>query len=160
MPCNITFQCLQRRSQNAEQLRSSKGYCCIRQWSSAITSLIKMGTSLKGKNLLTEGANSFLKRSFSRYGKLFYHNRWAPLSVTIFITHVHILRNGSYVVCYWIEKQQHTNRQIRRSCSCTFRFSTLVSGSCSNISWDIIVMSVPLTLCTKSSVTCKNAVML
>ena len=27
----------------------------------------------------------------------FYHSRWAPLSATIFITHVRILRNGSYV---------------------------------------------------------------
>ena len=26
----------------------------------------------------------------------FYHIRWAPLSVTIFITHMRILRNGSY----------------------------------------------------------------
>ena len=26
----------------------------------------------------------------------FDHIRWAPLSVTIFITHVRLLRNGSY----------------------------------------------------------------
>ena len=36
----------------------------------------------------------------------FYHIRWAPLSVTIFITHVRILRNGSYAnvqeVMYWV----------------------------------------------------------
>ena len=29
-------------------------------------------------------------------GNHFYHIRRAPLSVTIFITHVRILRNGSY----------------------------------------------------------------
>ena len=26
----------------------------------------------------------------------FYHIKWSPLNVTIFITHVRILRNGSY----------------------------------------------------------------
>ena len=45
-----------------------------------MTSLFKMGTSLNGKNLLPEGANSSL----------------TTLSVPIFITHVRILRNGSY----------------------------------------------------------------
>ena len=31
----------------------------------------------------------------------FYHIRWAPLSVTIFITHLCILHNGSYANDYW-----------------------------------------------------------
>ena len=33
----------------------------------------------------------------------FYHIRWAPLSVTIFITHVCILRNGSYADVSYIK---------------------------------------------------------
>ena len=44
-----------------KKLRTSKGDYSIKQWFSSIASLFKMGTSLKGKNLLPEGANSFLK---------------------------------------------------------------------------------------------------
>ena len=40
-----------------------------------------MGTSLKGKNLLTEGANSFLKEHFL----MVYHIKFPPLNGTIFI---------------------------------------------------------------------------
>ena len=47
----------QWRSQNFSTL---KGDYCIKQWFSTIMSLFEMGTSLKGKNLLPEGANSFL----------------------------------------------------------------------------------------------------
>ena len=48
-----------------------------------------MGTSLKGKNLLPEGANSFPLREVP-YGmeNQFYHIRSPPLNVTIFITHM------------------------------------------------------------------------
>ena len=44
-----------------------------------------MGTSLKGKNLLPEGANSFPKEQFII---VWNHIRWTPLNVTIFISHV------------------------------------------------------------------------
>ena len=43
-----------------KKLRTSMGDYCIKQLFSTITSLFEMGTSLKGKNLLPEGANSFL----------------------------------------------------------------------------------------------------
>ena len=43
-----------------QKLRTSKGDYCIKQLFSTITPLFKMGTALKGKNLLPEGANSFL----------------------------------------------------------------------------------------------------
>ena len=43
-----------------KMLRTSEGNYCIKQRFSTITSLFKMGTSLKGKNLLPAGANSFL----------------------------------------------------------------------------------------------------
>ena len=43
-----------------KKLRTSKRDYFIKQWFSTITSLFKMGTSLKEKNLLPEGANSFL----------------------------------------------------------------------------------------------------
>ena len=46
-----------------KKLRTSKGDYCIKQRFSAITSLFKMGTSLKGKNLLPEGANSYHLRA-------------------------------------------------------------------------------------------------
>ena len=50
----------QWHSQNAEKVMHIKGRPLIKQWFSSIASLIKMGTSLKGKNLLPERANSFL----------------------------------------------------------------------------------------------------
>ena len=43
-----------------KKIHTSKGDYWIKQWFSSIASLYKMGTSLKGKNLLQEGANSFL----------------------------------------------------------------------------------------------------
>ena len=43
-----------------KKLWTYKGDYCIKQWFSTITSLFKRGTSLKGKNLLREGVNSFL----------------------------------------------------------------------------------------------------
>ena len=45
---------LQWRSRNAEKLRTSKGDYLINQWFSSIAFLFKMGTSLKGNNLLPE----------------------------------------------------------------------------------------------------------
>ena len=43
-----------------KKLPTSKGDYWIKQWFFSIASLFKMGTSLTGKNLLPEGANSFL----------------------------------------------------------------------------------------------------
>ena len=54
----------QWRSQVAWENRTSKGDYWIKQCFSSIAFLFKMGTSLKGKNLLPEGANSFLYEQF------------------------------------------------------------------------------------------------
>ena len=43
-----------------QKLRISKGDYWIKQWFTSIATLFIMGTSLKGKNLLPEGAKSFL----------------------------------------------------------------------------------------------------
>ena len=43
-----------------KKLNTSKEDYWIRQWFSSIASLFKIGISPKGKNLLPEGANSFL----------------------------------------------------------------------------------------------------
>ena len=43
-----------------KKLLTSKGDYWIKQWLSSIASLFKMGTSVKGKNWLPEGANSYL----------------------------------------------------------------------------------------------------
>ena len=43
-----------------QKLRTSKGDYRIKLCLSSIASLFKMGTSLKGKNLLPKGANYFL----------------------------------------------------------------------------------------------------
>ena len=42
-----------------KKLHTSKGDYWIKQWFSSIAPLFKMGTFLKGKNLIPEGANSF-----------------------------------------------------------------------------------------------------
>ena len=49
-----------------KKLRTSKEdyWMEIKQWFSSIASLLKMGTSLNGKNLLPEGSNSFLYKQF------------------------------------------------------------------------------------------------
>ena len=50
---------IQWRSQNAEKVTHIKGRLLVKQWFSSIAYIFIMGTSLKGKNLLQEGANSF-----------------------------------------------------------------------------------------------------
>ena len=55
-----------------KKIRTSNGDYDIKQWFSSIASLFKMGTSPKGKNLLPEGANSFLSHGMEHY---FYHIR-------------------------------------------------------------------------------------
>ena len=47
-----------------KKLHTPKGDNWIKQRVSSIVSLFKMGTSLSGKNLLPEGANSFLYEQF------------------------------------------------------------------------------------------------
>ena len=42
-----------------KKVRTSKGDYRVKQWFSSVASLFKMGTSLKGKNLLPEGTKSF-----------------------------------------------------------------------------------------------------
>ena len=39
-------------------------------------------------------------------GNHFYHIRWASLSVTIFIMHVGILRNGSFANAVYMQSDQ------------------------------------------------------
>ena len=73
------------RSQNAENIRTSKGDYWIKQWLSSIVFLFIMGTALKGKNLLPEREREQILSMENH----FYHIRWPPLNVTIFITHVH-----------------------------------------------------------------------
>ena len=48
------------------KLRTSNGDYCIKQWFSSIVPFFKIETSLKGKNLLPEGANSLQLRPFSK----------------------------------------------------------------------------------------------
>ena len=57
-----------------KKLRTSKGDYWIKQRFSLIVSLFKVGISLKGNNLLSEGANSFLLRAVP-YGMIshIYH---------------------------------------------------------------------------------------
>ena len=59
------------------------------------------GNSIKGKKICCQRERFLSSKSSSlRYGNNFYHIRRAPLSVTIFITHVRILRNWSYANVY------------------------------------------------------------
>ena len=63
MMCNVVARTLKK-------LRTSKGDYWIKHRFSSVVSLFKMGTSLKGKNLLPEGANSFLYEQFLIVGKI------------------------------------------------------------------------------------------
>ena len=68
------FTCIwvkQRRSQNAEKTTHIKGRLLDQAMILFNCIPFQMGTSLKGKNLLPEGANSFLNKQFLIvYGKL------------------------------------------------------------------------------------------
>ena len=78
-----------------KMLRTSIEDYWIKQWVSSIAPLLKVGTSLKGKNLLLEGVNSFLYEQFLKVWKnLFNHIKWPHLNVTIFIMHLRNLCNG------------------------------------------------------------------
>ena len=52
-----------------------KGDYWVKQWFCSIVSLFKMGTSLKGKNLLPEEVNFFLKEQLQMVWKITYHIR-------------------------------------------------------------------------------------
>ena len=76
LPLFVGAFCLvQRRSQNAEKVAHIKGR--LLDQAMIIFSCIpfQMGTSLKGKNLLTEGANSILYEQFLIVWKIIYHNK-------------------------------------------------------------------------------------
>ena len=81
-------------SQNAEKVTHIKGRPIDQAMILFNCIPFQMGTSLKGKNLLPEEANSFLYEQFLILWKnTFYHYNWPPLNVTIFIMHVRNLRN-------------------------------------------------------------------
>ena len=101
-----------------KKLRTSKRNYWIKQWYSSIASLFKMGTSRKGKNLLP-GSEFYPLRAVS-YGmeNHFYHNRWPPLNVTIFITHMHY--------CIMAARPMHKSKQGRPWSDCFWRSSLIL----------------------------------
>ena len=60
VPQSIVFIWINGVARTLKKLPSSKGDYWIKQRFSSIVSFLKMESSLKGKNLLPEGANSFL----------------------------------------------------------------------------------------------------
>ena len=76
----------QWRSQNAEKICTSKGDYWIKQRFSSITSLFKLGTSLKGKNLLPEGANSFLLEQLFMVWKITFTTLGDPPWMLLFLS--------------------------------------------------------------------------
>ena len=75
-------------------IRTSMGEYCIKQLFSTITPFFETGNSFK---LLPMGANYFHLEQFVKVLENHdNHTRRVPLSVTIFIVNVRILRNGSY----------------------------------------------------------------
>ena len=68
---------------------------------SSIASLFKMGTSLKGKNLLPEGANSFLYEQFLLVWEIIFTTLGdLPCMCSIFITHVRncVMGPANYII--------------------------------------------------------------
>ena len=96
----------QWHNQNAEKLDTSRGGYWNKQWLSSIASLFKLGTSLKGKNLLPKGAKSFLEEQFLLVWKITFSlecyyfitrvRNWPPLECYFFYYARAWLRNGSY----------------------------------------------------------------
>ena len=123
------FKCPNIRNGVARTLKKYthiKGDYWNKQRFSSISSLFKMGTYLKGKNLLPEGANSLLLEQFLMVWKNhFYHIRWPPLNVTIFITHVRSCANDS---CFCIIKLLNTLRKNDK-CRASLAFY-LFSSTC------------------------------
>ena len=78
------------------QLPTSKGDYWVKKWVLSIASLFKMGTSLKGKNLLPEGANYFLYEQFLIVCKIAFNALSDLPWMLLYITHVRNLRNGCY----------------------------------------------------------------
>ena len=75
--------------QEGSQLRTSKKDYLIKQLFSSITSLYKMGTSLKGNKF--EPRSELFPLGAIPYAGMenhFYQIRWHPLNVTIFIMHM------------------------------------------------------------------------
>ena len=104
---------VQSRSQNAEKIRKSKWDYCIKQWFSTITSLLKMGTSLKGKTLLPEGANSFLLEQFPflKVWKITFTTIGELLWVLLYLlrTCVYCVMWATPMVCCVLEKDPFYN---------------------------------------------------
>ena len=84
--------CVARTLKN---VRISKGDYWIKQWFSSFASLFKMGTSLKGKNLFPEGANSFLWEHYRMIWNITF-TTLGDLPCYYFIRHVRKGHNGSY----------------------------------------------------------------
>ena len=88
---------LQRRNKNAEKVTHIKGRLLDQAMILFSCVPFQMGTSLKGKNLLPEGANSFLYEQFLILWKITFITLsdlfWILL---VFITHVRNLRTGCF----------------------------------------------------------------
>ena len=78
-----------------KRLRTSKGDYWIKQWFSSIASLFKMGTSLRGKNLLPEGANSSLLRAVPYTLESHLQHKGTSLECYSFNTHVRMCVMGA-----------------------------------------------------------------
>ena len=82
IPGSLLFSLYNGVARTLTKLRTSMRDYWNKQWFSSIASLFKMGTSLKGKNLPPEGANSFLKSS--SLSCLWYDKSLLPHWVTSF----------------------------------------------------------------------------
>ena len=91
-----------------------------------------MTTSLKRKNLLPEGVNSFYYEQFLIVWKItFYHIKLPPLNVTIFSMYVHNLLNGCYASAFYLIiylLNLHTLQQLHYKSHNIFLLSLICSN--------------------------------
>ena len=85
---NTAFHDVRRRSQNAEKVTQIKGRLLDQARILFNWILFRMGTSLKGKNLLPEGVNSFLDEHFLIVWKITCVLGAMPMSDTTLLSHI------------------------------------------------------------------------
>ena len=116
---------------NAEKVTHIKGRLLIKQWFSLIVSLFKWELLLKEricsqrKEFAPRGSKFFpLWAVLYSMENHFYHIKWPPLNVTIFIMHVRNLCNGCYAngtykerYYYWFINPLLSQTYILLTCS-------------------------------------------
>ena len=116
-----------------KRLCTSKGDYWIKQWFSSIASFFKMGTSLKGKDLLPQGANSFLLEQFLMAWKITFTQLGDVPWMLLFLLST-FLSYANEIYIFFCFDALRPSQQFFQSCQGDFLSSlvkpVLSSGKC------------------------------